>query len=305
MKTIKLVIEQDAEETRIDSYLSKETNFSRTQIQKLIDSGNILVNNNTIKKKYELQANDEVIINYEEKEEINDIKPKKMDLDIVYEDNDLIVINKQKGLVVHPGAGNYDNTLVNGILYHTSQLSDINGYIRPGIVHRIDKDTSGLLVVCKNNNAHKSIAFQLQDKTCYRKYICVVEGTITNDEGIIDAPIGRDSHNRQKMCVTDKNSKDAITNFKVLDRFSNYTLIECELKTGRTHQIRVHMSYIKHPVVNDLKYNNKQIDTTGQYLHAYYLSFVHPTTNKRVEYTAEVPEYIKNFVKDNGGTYFK
>ena len=305
MKTIKLIIEQDPEENRIDSYLAKETNFSRTQIQKYIENGNVLVNNEKVKKKYELQSNDEIVLQYEEKEEVNDIVPKKMDLDIVFEDEDIIVINKQKGLVVHPGAGNYDNTLVNGILYHTKQLSDVNGYIRPGIVHRIDKDTSGLLVVCKNNNSHNIIAKQLQDKTSYRKYICVVEGTITNDEGIIDAPIGRDSHNRQKMCVTDKNSKEAITNFKVIERFSNYSLIECELKTGRTHQIRVHMSYIKHPVVNDSKYNSKVIDNTGQFLHAYYLSFVHPSTNKRVEYVADVPEYIQKFVKENGGTYFK
>ena len=304
MKTIKIVIEQDIEDNRIDSYLSKETNFSRTQIQKLIDNKQVLVNNSEIKKKYLLQADDLITITYEENEEVNDIKPKKMDLDIVYEDNDVIIINKQKGLVVHPGAGNYDNTLVNGILYHTNTLSDVNGYVRPGIVHRIDKDTSGLLVVCKNNNSHNIIAKQLQDKTCYRKYICVVEGTITNDEGIIDAPIGRDSHNRQKMCVTDRNSKNAITEFKVLDRFSNYTLIECELKTGRTHQIRVHMSYINHPVVNDSKYNNKIIDDKGQYLHAYYLSFIHPTLNKRVEYKTDAPEYLKKFVKDNGGTYY-
>ena len=305
MKKIKIKIEQENDESRIDAYLSKETNFSRTQIQKLIDSNNITVNDKPVQKKYLLKPNDEINICYEENNDINDIKPLKMNLDIVYEDSDVIIINKDKGVVVHPGAGNYDNTLVNGILYHTNELSDINGYVRPGIVHRIDKDTSGLLVVCKNNESHIKIAEQLQDKTCFRKYLCIVEGTITNDEGVIDAPIGRDIHNRQKMCVTDKNSKDAITNFKVLDRFSNYTLIECELKTGRTHQIRVHMSYIKHPVVNDMKYNRKTIDDKGQYLHAYYLSFIHPKTNKRVEYITDAPDYMKKFVMENGGTYFK
>ena len=302
---LKYIVNNTNNYITIHQVLKNEFNMSNRLITKLKQKNLILLNNSKTYLNKKILIGDVVTCNLDYEEESENIVPTKMDLNIIYEDDDLIVINKQKGLVVHPGAGNYDNTLVNGILYHTNQLSDINGYIRPGIVHRIDKDTSGLLVVCKNNYAHKSIAMQLQDKTCYRKYICVVEGTITNDEGVIDAPIGRDSHNRQKMCVTDKNSKEAVTNFKVLDRFSNYSLIECELKTGRTHQIRVHMSYIKHSVVNDLKYNNKQINTTGQYLHAYYLSFVHPTTNKRVEYISEIPDYIKKFVIENGGTYFK
>ena len=299
----RIIVEDTDASERIDSFLSECLDKSRTYIQKQIELGNIKVNDNEINKKYLLKADDIITFSLEEENIVEDIKPVKMDLDIVYEDDDLIVINKPKGLVVHPGAGNHDNTLVNGILYYTNQLSDVNGSIRPGIVHRIDKDTSGLLIICKNNNAHNSIAKQLQDKTCFRKYICIVEGTITNDEGVIDAPIGRDPHNRQKMCVTDRNSKEAITNFKVLDRFSNYSLVECELKTGRTHQIRVHMSYIKHPVVNDSKYNRHQLDESGQYLHAYYLSFIHPRTNKRIELQTKIPNYIINFIKENGGKY--
>ncbi|MDD5842813.1 MAG: RluA family pseudouridine synthase, partial [Solobacterium sp.] len=230
-----------------------------------------------------------------------DIKPKDIALDIVYEDEDLIVINKPKGLVVHPAAGNYDNTLVNALLYHCKELSDINGYYRPGIVHRIDKDTSGLLVCAKNNAAHAALSAQLQDKTCFRKYYAIVNGIIDNNEGIINAPIGRSSKDRQKMEVTDKNSKEAITEFKVLQRLSSTCLVECELKTGRTHQIRVHMAFIKHPVLNDPKYSKKTIDETGQYLHAYYLSFIHPKTNERMEFVTDMPEYMKNYIRENGG----
>ena len=304
MEKTKIIVETDDNNIRLDSYLADNLNKSRNYIQKLIDNNSISVNNELKSKKYIVKDGDTIEISFDLYDELEHILPVKMDLNIFYEDDDIIIINKPKGLVVHPGAGNYDNTLVNGLMYYTKSLSDVNGLVRPGIVHRIDKDTSGLLIVCKNNEAHNNIASQLQNKTCYRKYICIVEGTISNDEGEIDAPIGRDTRDRKKMCVTDRNSKNAITHFKVLERFSNYTLIECKLETGRTHQIRVHMSYINHPVVNDQVYNKKQIDKTGQYLHAYYLSFVHPRTNKTVEFKTEVPDYIKNFVTKNGGKYF-
>ena len=300
MPNIKIIVDEEGIDNRIDSFLANNTLLSRTYIQKLILENKILVNTNTVNKKYLTSLNDEIDIEYEENT-LTDIEPKDIPIDVIYEDEDVIIVNKQKGLVVHPAPGNYDNTLVNGLLYHVKDLSDVNGYYRPGIVHRIDKDTSGLLVICKNNDSHLKIAEQLQNKSCFRKYYAIVDGIIENDEGEINAPIGRSLKDRQKMEVTDKNSKEAITDFKVLDRFSNHTLIECELKTGRTHQIRVHMKFINHPVTNDAKYNKKTIDETGQYLHAYYLSFIHPSTNERIEFKTEMPEYMKDFIRNNGG----
>ena len=300
MPKIKLIVDEDNIGNRLDVFLAENTPLSRSYIQKLILNSKVLVNNSNTNKKYSTSLNDEIDIEYEDNT-LTDLKPKEMKLDIVYEDDDLIVINKQKGLVVHPAPGNYDNTLVNGLLYHCKDLSDVNGYYRPGIVHRIDKDTSGLLVVCKNNDAHRKIAEQLQDKTCFRKYYALVDGVIENDEGEINAPIGRSQRDRQKMEVTDKNSKEAVTLFKVLQRLSNATLIDCELKTGRTHQIRVHMKFINHPVLNDSKYNKKVLDDKGQYLHAYYLSFIHPRTLERVEFKTDVPDYMKEYINNNGG----
>ena len=224
-------------------------------------------------------------------------------MDIVYEDEDLIVINKPKDMVVHPAVGNPDGTIVNALLYHCKELSDVNGYYRPGIVHRIDKDTSGLLVCAKNNEAHNFLSEQLKDKTCYRKYYAIVSGVIANNEGEINAPIGRSEKNRQMMCVTSKNSKEAITMFKVLERYNDSTLVDVELKTGRTHQIRVHMQFINHPVLNDARYGKKTIDETGQYLHAYFLSFIHPATKERMEFRVSMPEYMKEYIKAKGGTY--
>lgn len=302
MPKIKFIVDEDNVDSRLDSYLSINSELSRTYIQKLIKSNSITVNGNFENQKYSTKLNDEIIVEYRE-DTVTDIVPKNIDLDIVYEDEDIVVINKQKGLVVHPAPGNYDNTLVNGLLYRSIKLSDVNGYYRPGIVHRIDKDTSGLLVVCKNNEAHNKIAEQLLDKTCFRKYYAIVDGIIANDEGEINAPIGRSKKDRQKMEVTDINSKPAITLFKVLDRLSSSTLVECELKTGRTHQIRVHMKFINHPVINDNKYGKKCINESGQYLHAYYLSFIHPRTNKRVEFKTEMPEYMKEYIRNNGGRF--
>ena len=300
MARLEIKVNEEDKGLRIDSFLANSSDLSRSQIQKLIEEGRVLVNNETTVSRYKVNPGDFITAEYLEQTP-TDIKPKDIALDIVYEDEDLIVINKPKGLVVHPAAGNYDNTLVNALLCHCKELSDINGYYRPGIVHRIDKDTSGLLVCAKNNAAHAALSAQLQDKTCFRKYYAIVNGIIDNNEGIINAPIGRSSKDRQKMEVTDKNSKEAITEFKVLQRLSSTCLVECELKTGRTHQIRVHMAFIKHPVLNDPKYSKKTIDETGQYLHAYYLSFIHPKTNERMEFVTDMPEYMKNYIRENGG----
>lgn len=300
MARLEIKVNEEDKGLRIDSFLANSSDLSRSQIQKLIEEGRVLVNNETTVSRYKVNPGDFITAEYLEQTP-TDIKPKDIALDIVYEDEDLIVINKPKGLVVHPAAGNYDNTLVNALLYHCKELSDINGYYRPGIVHRIDKDTSGLLVCAKNNAAHAALSAQLQDKTCFRKYYAIVNGIIDNNEGIINAPIGRSSKDRQKMEVTDKNSKEAITEFKVLQRLSSTCLVDCELKTGRTHQIRVHMAFIKHPVLNDPKYSKKTIDETGQYLHAYYLSFIHPKTNERMEFVTDMPEYMKNYIRENGG----
>ena len=249
-----------------------------------------------MKSSYVLKETDEIEVNIKEEEKIISATPEKMDLNIVYEDDDVIVINKPNGMVVHPGNGNYSHTLANGLMYH-SKLSDINGSFRPGIVHRIDAYTTGLLMVAKNNFAHASLAKQLEEKTVTRKYIALVWGVIKSDTGTIDAPIGRDKLDRKKMAVTDINSKKAITHFKVLERLNNATLIELSLETGRTHQIRVHMNYIGHPVVNDPVYGKRKlIDSTGQCLHAKVIGFNHPRTNKYLEFDSELPECFTNIL---------
>lgn len=288
-----LQIEQELDCIRLDKYLALHTEFSRSRIQQLIDEECIYVNDMIVKANYKLKLKDEIKIKLPEIVETI-AKPMKMDLDIVYEDTDLLVINKQKGLVVHPGNGNYDNTLVNGLLYYCKDLSGINGVLRPGIVHRIDKDTSGLLIVCKNDFTHQAIAKQLEEKTCKRKYLALVHGVIPHDYGTIDAPIGRDSKDRQKMTVTQHNSKNAITHFKVIKRYDKYTLVECELLTGRTHQIRVHMQYIKYPIVGDPRYGYKKtLETQGQMLHAYQITFTHPRTNEVMTLEAQPPEIFR------------
>ena len=292
-------IEND-ENKRIDSYLIEKLNLSRSKIQNMIKNKQILVNNKEIKNSYILK-NGDIITSEEYVEEEMKAVPEKMDLDIVYEDEDVIVVNKKNGIVVHPAVGNKHGTLVNGLLYH-SKLSDINGEFRPGIVHRIDAYTTGLLVIAKNNEAHLSLAKQLEEKTTTRKYIALVHGIVNTDTGTIDAPIGRDANDRKKMAVTDVNAKNAVTHFKVLERYKNTTLIELQLETGRTHQIRVHMNYIGYPVVNDPVYGKRKLfDNTGQCLHAKTLGFIHPRTGKYMEFTSELPECfinILNQVKD-------
>lgn len=281
---------------RIDTYLIDVLNFSRSKIQKMLKNNYITVNDKFVKNSYLLKNGD--IINVDDfVEELPNVMPENMDLDIIYEDDDVIVVNKANGLVVHPAVGNSNHTLVNGLMFHSKSLSDVNGEFRPGIVHRIDAYTTGLLMIAKNNQAHEFLAKQLEEKKTVRKYIALVWGKIENDTGTIDAPIGRDKNERKKMAVTDKNSKKAITHFKVLKRFENVTLLELKLETGRTHQIRVHMSYIGHPVVNDPVYSKRKIiDNSGQCLHAKTLGFIHPKTLKYMEFDSELPECFLNIL---------
>ena len=303
MPQINLKVDDENAGIRLDTYLSENTPLSRTAIQKLIEKGEVLLNGEVPNKKIKTESGDRISFSYEEKT-LTDIVPQDIPLNIVYEDEDLIVINKPKNMVVHPAVGNPDGTIVNALLYHCKELSDINGYYRPGIVHRIDKDTSGLLVCAKNNEAHQFLSEQLQDKTCFRKYYAIVNGVIENNEGEINAPIGRSEKNRQQMCVTPKNSKEAITLFHVLERYDDSTLLDVELKTGRTHQIRVHMQFINHSVVNDPHYAKKTLDDSGQYLHAYFLSFIHPKSRERMEFKTEMPEYMIEYIKQKGGKFY-
>ncbi len=285
--------------TRVDKFLVDKLEISRSVIQKLIKEEKVLVNGELVKANHKLAENDNVVVT-EIKQEQKLIEAEEMDLDIVYEDEDVIVVNKPSHMVVHPAVGNYTGTLVNGLIYHTNKLSntgDTDG-VRPGIVHRIDKDTSGLLMVAKNNEAHEKLAEQLKAKTTTRKYIALVHGNIIEDEGEIHAPIGRDVYDRKKMAITVKNSKDAETYFRVIERFEHYTLIECSLRTGRTHQIRVHMKYIGYPIVGDPQYGpRKSIDTKGQALHAKTLGFIHPRTGKYMEFDSDLPPEFQETLK--------
>lgn len=281
-----------AKETgRIDKYLINELQYSRSKIQRMIDSNNILVNNIKVKNSYNLHIGDKITIN-EDYTENMEVIPEDIPLDIYYEDDYLLVINKPSGMVVHPAAGNHEKTLVNALMFHcNNNLSSLNGEIRPGIVHRIDKDTSGLLLVAKTDEVHADLANQIAKKNVTRKYIALVHGIINEDTATIDAPIGRDTNNRKKMAVTDINSKDAITHLRVLARYPKTTLIECILETGRTHQIRVHLNYIGHPIVNDPVYGHKKIDDEnfGQMLHAKVLGFIHPITKEYLEFSSNPP----------------
>ena len=287
---------------RIDKYLMEKTGLSRSHFQKLIDNNKVLVNGKSVKASYTVKENDEIEIM--EMEECCDIVPEDIPLDIVYEDDFLLVVNKPSGMVVHPANGNYSHTLVNALMYHCNELSGVNGSVRPGIVHRIDADTSGLLLVAKNDMVHNDLAEQISKKSVVRKYVCLVQGVILEDRATIDAPIGRDSKNRKKMCVVSENSKDAVTHIRVLERYPKATLVECRLETGRTHQIRVHMEYIKHPVVNDPVYGYNRMDDKefGQMLHAKEIGFVHPVTKEFMDFTVEPPEeFMKILAKYKTG----
>ena len=275
------LVVQTEEKIRLDKYIAANSDITRTMISKMIDDEAILVNSKTTKASYSVKNGDIIDIDDEYQEEV-DIVPTKMDLNIVYEDNDIIVVDKPSGLVVHPGNGNINNTLVNGLMYHTKNLSDINGDERPGIVHRIDKDTSGLLLVAKNNKTHAILAEYFKNKEVKREYIALLDGIFPHNSATIDAPIGRDKIDRKKMTVTAENSKSAITHLKVLKRYDKHTLVSLILDTGRTHQIRVHTKYIGYPVHNDPVYANKSEGDFGQFLHSYKMNFIHPITKESI-----------------------
>lgn len=289
---IKYIVEEDNNGLRIDKVLANlNSNLSRTQIQSLIDEGFVLCNDKNVKASLKVFVGDEIKLFEKEIEEC-DIVPENIPLDIIYEDDDIIIVNKPKGMVVHPSIGHYNGTLVNALMYHFKELSNVNGKLRPGIVHRLDMDTSGLLVVCKNDAAHNFLAEQLKDHSCYRKYVCLVIGQVIHDKMKIDAPIGRHPTHRQEMTVV-SSGKYAITHANVLKRYSDFTFLECFLETGRTHQIRVHLKYIGYPILGDEVYGpRKSYGGYGQFLHAKELSFIHPTTKERVTFSCELPEYF-------------
>lgn len=275
------------------------SDLSRNAVQQLIDEGNILVNGAVANKKYTVKINDVISVALPEPKELS-IDAENIPLDIVFEDEHLLVVNKPKGMVVHPAAGNYNGTLVNALLYHCGDsLSGINGVIRPGIVHRIDKDTSGLLIVAKNDIAHKGLAEQIKDHSFTREYKTVVVGNVKDNEGTIDAPIGRHPKDRKKQAVTDKNSRNAVSHFEVLERFNGFTFLKVRLETGRTHQIRVHMAYRGTPVAGDVVYGNpkKPYGLQGQCLHAATIGFIHPITKEYLEFTSDLPPYFKDFIR--------
>lgn len=281
-------------DVRLDVYLSGVLDITRSKVSKMVKEGKVLLNDKKIKAGAKVFEND--IIAYELIDETMNVESEDIDLDIVYEDDDVIIVNKANKMVVHPAVGNKSGTLVNALMHHSKNLSSVNGEFRPGIVHRIDADTTGLLMVAKNDKTHNILAKELSDKKTKRKYIALVWGVIENDTGTIDAPINRDVNNRKKMAVGSKNGKDAITHFKVLKRYKDATLVELTLETGRTHQIRVHMDYIGHPVVNDPVYGRRKlIDDTGQCLHAKTIGFTHPN-GKYMEFDSELPECFLNIL---------
>lgn len=286
---------------RIDKYLAEACpDLSRSYIQKLLKSGQVLVNGSLIKSSYVVAADDHIEVDVPEAVE-PEIEAEPMDLDILYEDRDIILVNKPKGMVVHPAAGHYSHTLVNGLMYHCKdQLSGINGVMRPGIVHRIDMDTTGVLIVCKNDMAHNSIAAQLKEHSITRRYQAIVHGVLKENEGTVDAPIGRHQTERKKMCINYNNGRNAITHYQVLRRFEQYTYVECRLETGRTHQIRVHMASIHHPLLGDTVYGPSKCPVPsliGQTLHAGVLGIIHPRTGVYMEFTAPLPGYFEKLLK--------
>lgn len=282
---------------RLDKTLADLTELSRSQANEAIKNGNILVNGKAVKAKYSVKEGDLVTYDLPEPE-VLEYEAEDIPLDIVYEDDDVAVVNKPQGMVVHPSVGHTSGTLVNALMYHIHDLSSINGVVRPGIVHRIDKDTSGLLMIAKNDRAHQALAEELKDKKSLRKYLAIVHGNISNDRGVIEAPIGRSEKDRKKQAVMAK-GKPAVTHFKVLERFGNYTLVELTLETGRTHQIRVHMAYIGHPVAGDPLYGpRKTLKGNGQFLHAQTLGFTHPTTGESLRFSVEPPAIFQETLEN-------
>ena len=299
MNELYFTVDENSANQRIDKYIAENADgLTRSAVQKLISEKCVTVNGKSADKNLKLKIGDEITVNLPEPE-ICEALPENIPLDIVYEDDDLLIVNKPRGMVVHPASGNYTGTLVNALMYHCGdRLSGINGVIRPGIVHRIDKDTSGLLIVAKNDFAHNLLAQQIKEHSFTRKYQAVVCGNIKDDSGTVNAPIGRHPTDRKKMAVTLKNSRNAVTHYKVLGRYSGYTHLELTLETGRTHQIRVHMAYIGHPVAGDPVYSGKKYLTklNGQCLHAYYISFTHPRTNEIMTFSAPLPQYFTDFL---------
>ncbi|KGK86156.1 RluA family pseudouridine synthase [Clostridium sp. HMP27] len=295
MENRKFLITEENKSKRLDTFLTE--NFdgkSRSFIQGLIEKEEVLVNSNIKKSNYKLRVGDEVQVNIPDPTHVN-IEPEDIPIDIIYEDSDVIVVNKPQGMVVHPAPGNYEGTLVNALLNHCSDLSGINGVARPGIVHRIDKDTSGILVVAKNDNAHNKLSEQFKEHSITRVYLALVEGIIKEDEGTIDAPLARHPKERIKIAIV-PSGRRAVTHYKVIKRFKEHTLVQCKLETGRTHQIRVHMCHIGHPLVGDPVYGYKKqkFNLEGQMLYAQKLGFIHPKTNEYIEFQCDIPSYFKN-----------
>ncbi|MDM8534720.1 RluA family pseudouridine synthase [Clostridiaceae bacterium HSG29] len=299
MDKIEILVTEEYNNVRIDKALSNLTDeLTRSYIQKLIEEEHIRINGELVaNKKNVVKTDDEIVVEIPPAKELN-IKAEDIELDFVYEDDDIIIVNKKQGMVVHPAPGNWEGTLVNALMYHTDKLSSINGVRRPGIVHRIDKDTSGLLMIAKNDHAHNFLSEQLKEHTTTRKYYAIVHGNISQSSGTITAPIARDKKNRLKMSVQ-AGGRHAVTHFKVIERFSKYTLLELQLETGRTHQIRVHMTYINHQILGDKLYGRtkEKVKWDGQLLHAKTLGFIHPTTKEYIEFDSELPEYFKNILQ--------
>lgn len=301
MDEIKIIVSDDYDDVRMDVCISSLlTDKSRTYIQKLIKEGNVLLNGKTVNPSVKVHVDDEIVLNIPESRELN-IKPENIPLDILYEDKDIIIVNKGKDMVVHPAPGHYEGTLVNALLYYCKDnLSGINGVLRPGIVHRIDKDTTGSLIVCKTNEAHTIMADKLKIHDIDRRYRAIVYGVFKDKEGTIRTNIGRNPSDRLKMAVNVPNGKEAVTHYKVLSESNEYSYIECRLETGRTHQIRVHMATINHPILGDDLYCNRKtnIKLNGQTLHAYYLKFIHPVTGNEIETIAPLPDYFEKLLKN-------
>lgn len=293
-EVVQVTVAEEQKSERIDKFVAEiNGEWSRSQVQQWIKDDVVTVNGKSVKVNYKVKENDEITVTIPDPEEL-DIQAEDMNLEIYYEDADVLVVNKPRGMVVHPAPGHTSGTLVNGLMHHCTDLSGINGVMRPGIVHRIDKDTSGLLMVAKNDMAHESLVNQLVAKTVTRRYKAIVHGVIPHDKGTIDAPIARDKKERQSMTV-DENGKHAVTHFQVLERFKDFTLVECRLETGRTHQIRVHMKYIGYPLAGDPKYGPKKtLDMNGQALHAGILGFDHPRTGEYIQFEAPIPEVFED-----------
>ena len=293
----RIIITENEAGMRADVALAQLLEITRSNMQKLLEEGRAVRGQKVIKSNYRVKAGEEILVNLPEPQPL-DVQPEDIPLDIIYEDDDVVVVNKARGMVVHPAAGNYNGTLVNALLYHCKNLSGINGVIRPGIVHRLDKDTSGIMICAKNDSAHLSLSEQIQSKTAQRTYLAVVRGNVKNDSGIIETQIARDKNDRKKMAVVTEGGRQAITEYEVAERFGKYTVVKCRLKTGRTHQIRVHMEYLGYPLVGDPKYSPMKTPfaINGQALHSLTLSFTHPRTGERLTFEAPLPEDMKKIL---------